>query len=221
MSASRTDTGVHAIKQIVKITSEHPIACAEMVSQLNSTLPAQIRCREFVPCSGEFRPNSDSTSKEYRYLFTNNKIATHERRFISNISLELDFDSMVTCVKSLHGTNSFHNFCSTGSNVKTTIREIKTCELSVVNPHTILSPHDLFKIPAHLEKCYQFRIEGNGFLKQMIRHIVRSLWMVGSGKLTTDDFHNLLVGPKKEKMLWKTASPSGLYLYDIKYPTTP
>lgn len=51
----------------------------------------------------------------------------------------------------------------------------------------------------------------------MIRHIVSALWMVGSGKMTKEEFATYLNGPKVEKQLWKVASPNGLFLYRISY----
>ena len=109
------------------------------------------------------------------------------------------------------------NFCSAGSNVKSTVRSITLCELTEINPHSIFDHDDFFKLPAELTNCYQLRIEGDGFLKQMIRHLVSALWMVGSGKLSREEFLFQLKGPKRDKRIWKVASPSGLYLFDIKY----
>jgi len=218
MGASRTDTGVHAMEQVVKITSQNMIECSSFVIALNKMLPIQIRCLDINPCKGDFKPASDPLSKEYRYYFTNKRnVSLEERRFISNFSLPLDLNSMLTCVQNIQGTHDFHNFCSTGSNVKSTVRDITICELSEINPHSILSRTELFNIPPELSSCYQLRIEGNGFLKQMIRHIVSALWMVGSGKLTILDFINLLNGPKREKRIWKVAAPNGLFLHEINY----
>ncbi len=44
MGASRTDAGVHAFEQYIKITSQNEMAIAQMVESLNSTLPPEIRC---------------------------------------------------------------------------------------------------------------------------------------------------------------------------------
>jgi tRNA pseudouridine38-40 synthase len=217
MGASRTDTGVHAIEQVVKITSQNPIECPTSLLTLNKILPSQIRCLELIPCKGDFKPASAS-SKEYHYYFTNiRNVPENDRRFIANFPIQLDLNSMKICVRAILGTNDFHNFCSTGSNVKSTIRDITFCELSEINPHIILPKSELFGLPTDLSLCYQLKIEGNGFLKHMIRHLVSALWMVGSGKLTTDEFLKLLSGPKREKRLWKIAAPNGLFLYEIKY----
>lgn len=222
MGASRTDTGVHAMEQVVKISSVSPLECSSFLVALKQNLPAQMRCLELIPCAGDFMPASAPLSKEYHYYFTNQKnVLAEDRRFIANFSLKLDLNLMMICTRGILGTHDFHNFCSTGSNVKSSVRNINLCELSEINPHTIFSSSELFIIPKNLQNCYQLKIEGDGFLKQMIRHIVSALWMVGSGKLTTEDFLHQLNGPKKEKRIWKVAAANGLFLYKINYPNEP
>lgn len=218
MGASRTDTGVHAMEQVVKITSENFIECAILFDQLKVKLPAQLRCLNILPCGGDFRPETHPTSKEYRYYFTNvRNVPEGDRRFISNFSLPLDIGLINECLSLIIGIHNFQNFCSAGSNVKSTVREIMFCELSEIGPNEAFSNSDLFGFPKSLTSCYQLRIEGNGFLKQMIRHLVSALWMVGSGKLTKEEFINQLNGPKRDKRIWKVAPPNGLFLHEIKY----
>lgn len=218
MPASRTDTGVHAMEQVVKISSSHPIDLSSFLELFNQALPPQIRCVDIKTCEGLFRPAAAATSKEYRYFFTNKtQVSKEEGQFIANISNKLDLDKMLICTRALAGKHDFCNFYSSGSNVKSTVRTISFCELSEINPQEVFSGLDLFLIPKDLTNCYQLRIEANGFLKQMIRHIVSSLWMVGSGKLSPDDFLAILDGPKSEKQLWKVAAPNGLFLYRINY----
>ena len=217
MAASRTDPGVHAIEQVVKISAENPIDLLSFVKTFNHFLPRNISCLDINECAGLFRPAS-AESKEYRYFFTNKtRVSKAEQQFIGNISNPLNIEEMMTCVRALVGTHDFCNFYSMGSNVKSSIRCISVCELSEINPHAIFSNFELFKIPSELDSCYQLQIQANGFLKQMIRHIVSALWMVGTGKLSGDDFLALLNGPKIDKQLWKVASPNGLFLYQIFY----
>ncbi|MEA9355342.1 tRNA pseudouridine(38-40) synthase TruA [Bacteriovorax sp. PP10] len=220
MAASRTDTGVHAMDQVVKITTDNPIKLSSFLESFNRILPSQIKCISAEPCDGLFRPSIASLSKEYRYFFTNKtQVSKEDTQFIANIANKLDIASMKICIQALIGTHDFCNFYSSGSNVKSTIREISFCELSEINPQDFFSNLELFQVPKGLHSCYQFKIEANGFLKQMIRHIVSALWMVGSGKLSADNFIILLNGPKSEKQLWKVASPNGLFLYRINYPS--
>lgn len=214
MGSSRTDSGVHAIEQIVKITSEHQIDCELFLIQLNKILPSQIKCLSIDSCEGSFKPTTSNISKEYRYLFTNTlKSSCDDQLFIANHPYSLDLELMKKCAQEIVGKHDFHNFCSAGSNVKTTIRSISFCEVSEVDPHSVLPQKDLFLLPPDLRQCYQLRIVGNGFLKQMVRHLMSALWLVGRGKISPNDFSLLLNGPEKTKRLWKVASARGLYLY--------
>lgn len=220
MSASRTDTGVHALDQVVKITSEEQINLSTFVSELNQHLPSSIRVLKIEETDLAFRPNVSSKSKEYRYLFTNKlKMSPTEMRFVVNNPFKLNIPLMKECASLIIGKHDFINFCSAGSNVKTSVREIYSCELSEVNPHSVLNNPILFPLPQKLVSCYQLRIIGNGFLKQMVRHLMASLWLVGMGKLSKDEFLALLNGGPKPQRLWKVAGPRGLYLYRIEYET--
>jgi tRNA pseudouridine38-40 synthase len=217
--ASRTDAGVHAVGQIIRITCEAPVDCSALLTSLNLTLPPQIHCLDLVPSTMEFNPNTGSVSKEYRYLFTNQaRVEAEDRRFISNLANPLDFPAMMVCSRRILGAHDFQNFCSTGSNVKTTIREVTVCQLTELDPRTLFSNRDLFRVPAELERCYQLQIEANGFIKQMIRHLVSALWLVGSARMTESEFCQLLDGPRRDKQLWKPAPARGLYLFRITYP---
>lgn len=218
MGASRTDSGVHALRQVVKITSQRPIDCQQLLKHFNSTLSSQIRCLDLNPCAGGFNPAAAPYSKVYHYFFTNERqLARNQQRFISNISNPLNLATMQNCVDQLTGIHDFKNFCSLGSNVKTTVREIFFCELDLGGPQSLISESGVFHLADPPVPIFCLRIEGKGFLKQMIRHLVSALWMVGSGKLSEEEFVRLLKGvEKKEKRLWRVAPPNGLFLVDFK-----
>ncbi len=215
-AASRTDKGVHAIGQVIKISAEDPSKLdAEL---LNTALPPHIRCLEISPCPGAFIPSIDQFSKEYRYLFTNTpEVSGQDQRYIAQTPFPLDIANLQTCVEMLKGTNDFRNFCSIGGITNTTLRDIFQCDL------TIMDPRDLFKntlfTAGLVTECWQFRIVGKGFLKHMVRHLVGALWMVGNGRLTVEDFSKLLHGELKEQRPWKKADPRGLYLLKVSYET--
>ena len=220
MGASRTDTGVHAVEQIVRITCEQVIDCETFLVDFNKALPSQIKCLSLASCEGTYSPTTASKSKEYRYLFTNTlKSGCLDQLFIANNPYPLNIELMQQCARTIVGKHSFHNFCSAGSNVKTTIREISFCEITQVNPHEVLPQTGLFSIHPELKQCYQLKIEGAGFLKQMVRHLMSCLWLVGSSRITPEEFQLLLHGPLKSKRLWKVADPRGLYLYKFNYPS--
>ena len=217
VGASRTDKGVHALEQIVKITSQHQIEHNSFMAALNKTLPPEVRCLSIEPCDGSFNPITSSASKEYRYLFTNTLMSGGlEQRFIANYPYNLNLELMQKCAREIVGRHDFRNFCSAGSNVKTTIRTVLDCEITTIDPHIVLPSGDLFSLSPELKQCYQLRIEGEGFLKQMVRHLMSALWLVGRGKISHEEFSLLLSGRPKDGRLWKVATPRGLYLYRFK-----
>jgi tRNA pseudouridine38-40 synthase len=208
-AASRTDKGVHAFGQVVKISAEDPSMLNAAL--LNDALPPHIRCLDLSLCQPAFIPSIDQCSKEYRYLFTN---TLAQQRYIANTPLPLNIAHLKTCIDMLKGTNDFQNFWSIGGTSNTTVREILECDLTMIDPRelfkdTLFTTGDPF--------CWQFRIVGSGFLKHMVRHLVGALWMVGDGRLSVEDFSQYLHGELKTQRPWKKADPRGLYLLKVNY----
>lgn len=213
-SASRTDKGVHAFGQVIKISAEDPSNLD--AARLNAALPSHIRCLDLSPCAGDFIPSVDQTSKEYRYVFTNTPgISGQDQRYIAQTPFPLNIENMQTCVSMLTGRNDFRNFWSIGGISNTTIRDILQCDLTTIDPRELFK--DSLFTAGQVTSCYQFRIVGKGFLKHMVRHLVGALWMVGNGRLTVDDFSKYLHGELKEQRPWKKADPRGLYLLKVSY----
>lgn len=213
-AASRTDKGVHAFAQVLKISAEDPSPLD--AAQLNAALPPHIRCLAISPCAGDFIPSVDQSSKEYRYLFTNTLGASgQDQPYIAQTPYPLNIENIQSCVEMLRGTNDFRNFWSIGGLANTTLRDILLCDLTIINPHELFK-NSLFSA-GDVTSCWQFRIVGKGFLKHMVRHLVGALWMVGNGRLTKEDFSNLLHGEQKEQRPWKKADPRGLYLLKVSY----
>lgn len=213
-AASRTDKGVHAFGQVVKISAEDPTSLN--AEKLNSALPSHIKCLDISPIASDFIPSVDQLSKEYRYLFTNTPGASgQDQRYIAQTPFTLNIDNIQTCVDMLKGKNDFRNFWSIGGLSNTTVREIFECDLTMINPQELMK--DSLFTAGDVTSCWQFRITGSGFLKHMVRHLVGALWMVGNGRLSPQDFYELLHGEQKPQRPWKKADPRGLYLLKVSY----
>ena len=214
--SSRTDTGVHALKQMVKITSSNPINSPLFLSQFNQTLPSDIICLSLDHSNPSFQPNQDNI-KEYRYFFTNDQRPSATTcPFIVNFSPKLDFELITECIEIINGEHDFCNFYSCGSNVTSTIRTVFLAELKQINPQELFQSFTLFQVSRNIQTCFEFKIQGNGFLKQMNRHLISALWKVGTKKMSVQDFTQLLDGPKVNRQLWKVARPNGLFLWDVR-----
>lgn len=213
-AASRTDKGVHAFGQVVKISAEDPSPLD--ASRLSSSLPSHMRCLDLSPCAGDFIPSVDQLFKEYRYLFTNTPgVSGKNQRYIAQTPYPLNIAHLQSCIEMLKGRNDFRNFWSIGGIANTTLRDILECELTLIDPRELFK--DSLFTPGEVTSCWQFRIVGKGFLKHMVRHIVGALWMVGNGRLSVEDFSQYLHGEQKEQRPWKKADPRGLYLLKVSY----
>ena len=88
-----------------------------------------------------------------------------------------------------------------------TIKNISKCEISEKNQDDG---------PFSLGKYYCLTIEGNGFLKQMVRLVMGSIWEVGRGKLSLEDL-NAAICQKEPLRVGPVAPASGLYMVKVFY----
>jgi tRNA pseudouridine38-40 synthase len=205
LGSGRTDSGVHALDQVVKAAIELQIDPQSLLKALNGNLPQDIRVVAADFSDEKFMPTSDAKSKEYHYRFTRGKYATAlQNDFITNQPFELDQDKLQTACRLLVGKHDFVNYFCEGTEVNSTVREIFECDL-------LLMPENGF-MPAH----FMFKFVGSGFLKQMVRLLVGALWNVGRGKISLEEFKKSLNPPRGER-LGAVAPPEGLYLARVNY----
>lgn len=208
-AASRTDKGVHAFAQVIKISSLDSLPLDP--NHLNAALISQMKCLSITECPSDFIPSMDQRSKEYLYLFSPH---AQSERFIAEAPASLNLAAMRTCVEMLKGTHDFKNFWSICGVSNTTEREIYDSELTEIDPRSLFQG-TLFT--TQVSTCLQFKIHGRGFLKHMVRHLMGALWLVGNGTLTQKDFENYLNGELRPQRPWKKADPKGLFLVKVHY----
>lgn len=207
MGSGRTDAGVHALGQVVKIAIELAIAPENLLKALNGNLPEDIRVIAAQESNFEFMPTVHAISKEYQYRFTCNRQATAlQNDLIVNHPFDLDLDLMRQACKILVGEHDFVNYFCQGTDVSSTVRTIFECEILEI------PQGDWGMLPPH----YAFRVLGNGFLKQMVRLLMGALWNVGRGKISLEDFQTSLNSKVSERM-GATAPPHGLYMVRVNY----
>lgn len=207
LGAGRTDSGVHALGQVAKVSIPLEIDPKSLLKAINAHLPDDI-CVIHADVSDEkFFPTVDAVSKEYHYRFTAQKSPTaFQTELIANYSFDLDIDLMREACKILVGEHDFMNYFCEGTEVSSTVRTIFSCEILHV-------PQDGFNmLPEH----YTLKIIGNGFLKQMVRLITGALWSVGRGKVSLEEFKKSLSVPS-QKRIGPTAPPEGLYMVRVNY----
>ena len=206
LGASRTDAGVHAKAQIFKAALPVEIPLKGLVEGLNSLLPVDIKILWAEYSDGHFHPLRDAKWKCYNYLFTENTLTPFSQDLVARSPKDLDIELMKEGAKLFLGTHDFSNFRCTGTDVPTTIREILEIDL---RQETSKGPWGEFSY-------YVLEIKGRGFLKQMVRLIMGSLWNLGRGKITIQRLKDA-IEKNLEGKVGPVAPPQGLYLKEIQF----
>lgn len=203
--ASRTDAGVHASGQVAKISIPKEIDADKLLLGMNSLLPEDIRIVECNRCDVSFNANRDSKTKEYHYYFSISEIENPLlSQIVASVDKSMDIELMNNASKVFIGEHDFYNFSRRDGKSLSTIRTITECEIIKAN----FLPLD--------SEVYYLKIIGTGFLKQMIRYIAGSLFLVGQNKKSVEDLISFL-NNKQDKKLGAKAKARGLHLVQINY----
>lgn len=199
IGASRTDSGVHALGNVAVFDTESKIPGDKFSFALNQRLPEDIRIQESCQVADDFHPRFCDTIKTYEYKILNRKFALPtERLYSAFVYYPLDVEKMQMAAAYLVGEHDFKSFCSSGSQVESTVRTIT--DISVEKHGEMIS----------------IRVSGNGFLYNMVRIIVGTLMKIGLGVWEPERMEEILnacdrnaAGPKVEAR--------GLTLVEIRY----
>ncbi len=200
--ASRTDAGVHAFMQVIDLKTEDVIACEKLFLGVNALLPDDIVVTTVEEVEPGFDARRSAKSKVYRYVILNRKEPTaiyRERAW--HVRGKLNVGLMTEGAELLLGEHDFTSFRGAGCTSKHSVRKMLKASLTPVGPAS--------------EYLY-FEIEGQAFLKHMVRNIVGTLVNLGLGKITLDEF-KAIVAAKDRRKAGVTAPPQGLYLLEVKY----
>lgn len=210
MGSGRTDRGVHALEQVVLVSLELEIDPENLLSGLNSLIHSQVKILECETVE-DFHPIRDALKKEYIYLFSLKKnISPFHRDFVSIAPANIDIAKLKEALGLFIGKHNFEHFSTKGTPVKSTIREIFSFELEEA---PVSYPFDVA-----MQDVYVLKIQGTGFLKQMVRLLVGTVWNYSLGKITKAEVEKALSGVELKDKLAAVAPPNGLYLSKVFYP---
>ena len=198
--SGRTDAGVHALNQTANFRCATSLTPEVFLKGLNSLLPEDIVITSCKVVPEKFHARYDVKSKVYHYRILNRLLpAAISRQYAWHIRKKLDLEAMKEAICCILGSHDFKAFEGSGSPRASSIR-------SIINADFVITDNDYIVL----------RIEGDGFLKFMVRNIVGTLVDVGLDKITPDDFKQILVS-KDRNLAGITAPAHGLFLMEVKY----
>lgn len=198
-AGGRTDSGVHAIGQVINIFTNSNIKEEGLLRGLNSLLPSDIRVLKTNCMADDFHARYSAKSKVYLYTILNSPYnSPFYSRYVWHLPFGLDAEIMDRAIKTIVGRHDFSAFKKKGEYYKDPVREV---------------------LKAGVKKKGRFiyvMVEATGFLRYMVRNIVGTLVLIGLKKRPAD-FMTEVLESKDRINAGPTAPASGLVLKRISY----
>ena len=200
VGASRTDAGVHALRQVASLTTRAALSRDAVQGALNATLPRDIRVLDVRPAPAGFDARRAAVGKRYAYLMDVGQVASPLlRRFAWHVPCALDVDAMRRALRPLHGLHDFGAFCAAPGRAKD-----PTCRIMAL--HVVGRRGRVILL-----------VSADRFLHHMARNIVGSAVAVGRGARDPAWLAAVLAS-RDRRLAGPTAPAHGLALVRVLYP---
>jgi len=198
-AACRTDTGVHARGQVVSFWMDSVLPQRTFTSGLNHYLPVDIAVSGAAAVSDRFNVMKDAVSREYRYQIMNRRPRMAlENDMCYHVMAGLDAGLMDRAAGLLIGEHDFASFVTGWDRRESTVRRVYDAGVEREGERVA------------------FHVRAKSFLPHQVRNIVGTLVRVGTGKITIEEFKNILE-TKKLSLAGPTAPAHGLCLMKVIY----
>lgn len=200
--SGRTDSGVHALGQVIHFDYPSEIPARNMLLALNSLMPLDVEVIDSEITTADFHAQFNTIAKCYQYRVSRGRFTDpFKRLYTGHYPYPLDLNRMQVALQDILGEHDFTSFAASGGVIKNKVRTIYRATIEV-DPQT----NDLI-----------FEVVGNGFLYNMVRIIVATLLEIGNSRRPEHDFVRLFE-VKDRQQARGTAPASGLYLKKVYYP---
>ena len=190
--AGRTDTGVHALGNVVSVEVEGGPPPARAAAALNTRLPDEISVIAAEEAAPDFHARHSARARSYRYrLFTRGTPSPFERRRSWWVPRRLDVEALAASAALLLGEHDFRAFTPTETQHDVFVRVVELAEWIPRGDHL------------------DFEITADSYLRHMVRTLVGTM-------LDGIDLASLLDGADRADA-GQTAPPWGLYLVAVAY----
>jgi len=199
VAAGRTDSGVHALGQVVAFDAPRTLPLGAYLRGLSALLPPDVAVVAAEEVGPDFDPRRWASGKRYRYLISNRPVRSPLRRRTHwEVFAPLDVGAMDEAARPLLGTHDFSAFRAANCEAKTPVRTLR--ELVVLGDGDVV----------------QLEVEGTAFLKHMVRNIVGTLVEVGRGERPVPWVAEVLASADRTRA-GPTAPAHGLVLVEVTY----
>ena len=197
--ASRTDAGVHALRQVASLATASALEEGQLARGLTALLPAAVRVLDAREAPPGFDARRSALGKRYLYVMDRGRVA-HPilRRFAWHPRFPLDVAAMRSALGAVRGKHDFQAFCAAPGRGRTPTCTVRSARL-------IARGEQLAVL-----------LSADSFLHHMVRNIVGSLVEVGRGAQPPSWMSALLAGRDRTRS-GPTAPPQGLFLVRVLY----
>jgi tRNA pseudouridine38-40 synthase len=197
--AGRTDAGVHARGQVTSFATTTDLAPERIRDSVNALLGPELVVRRSSDAPEGFDARFSATAREYRYVIATGDVADpFTARYVWHRPSPLHVPSMRRAAVTLLGEHDFASFCRNPGRGRSTVRDL----------HRVAVRRD--------EELVAITFRANAFLHQMVRSVVGTLVMVGTGRLEPDAVEAILAA-RDRSAAPQIAPPNGLTLERVFY----
>jgi tRNA pseudouridine38-40 synthase len=199
IGSSRTDSGVHALGFVAHFKTSSKLPDAKIKAALNFYLPRDIVVFSAKTTKDDFHARFHARLKIYLYQIWNSPTRPlFEAPRALWYPQKLDLALIKKGAKVLLGKHDFRAFADKGDEKKSFVRHLKSIRFFKKGP------------------LIQIQIQGNGFLRHMIRILVGTLIEVGRKKISPERVSQILHS-KNRVLAGPTAKAYGLTLLKVSY----
>lgn len=200
ITAGRTDTGVHALNQVVHFDTEVERRAISWVRGVNNFLPRGVSVLWAKPVSPEFNARFSAFERSYDYvLYVDPVRPTLLAGKVGWVHTPLDVAAMQAAAALLVGRHDFSAFRSSECQAKSPVKTM----------------HEITVLAS--ARFIHFRFTASAFLHHMVRNLVGCLIDIGKGRHPAS-WATELLGHRDRRLAAPTFMPDGLYLTRVGYP---